>query len=623
MTRTKQLVLVPGALFWFVIHIPFFLCGRHHVCSGLTSYDDATNNNLYDDPHHNHHQQIPTTSQTRHTKTNRRTLVIMDDLVDVLEQMDPKDAAKQVMERIGSNMEHRLVKLFEKATSQQCRATIAEHFGYFVNAIGTERSLPFADITFTNECPSPPRYDYDNPPPPSVHLGIIQNKTYQPIEGIYKKPDEITFCYAIMTHQHPEETIRLIESLYEPGHVFIIHVDAKQISQSTHDILQQYASNNRPYIHVLDHPYRVRVNWGGFSMVNATLQMLRYSFQHNLQYDKFIHLASSNYPIASNAKIRHSMAQYPIDANLLYVVLKPSRPKQASWHYFVECDDAVHRIYRLPPLLNATANVELYTSSQWFTLSREFAYYLAFPPPQSFVQEFMEYAQHVVVADETFFGTVLLHSPYCDKHHNWNGVHLQFDQWENQVALEHRDSKKCIMPDPNHCGRSPTTITMDYVDLLTLSDDLFARKFVHEKHHDHVVGVKDVLDQHRQEQQLLYKDYNNKQRQTNSSSQENTTTSSSSSSGIDVISMPNKVNTTFEGHGVLLVAKATVSSKTPLCMGLGPSGNYAKLVPCFFDIVIPSLATGWETGAVIVEETPLHNRWNLGPCTPDGNLERL
>lgn len=264
-----------------------------------------------------------------------------------------------------------MTSLFEKATSLECRAKIAEHFGYFVNALGIERSLPFLDVTFTNECPSPPAFDFANPQP-GRHLGMIQNKTYLPEDGVYKEPKELKFCYAIMTHQQPSETIRLIEALYEPDHSFIIHVDAKENSEETHATLKEYAVS-RPNIYILDHPQRVRVNWGGFSMVNATLQMLHYSFEHNLEYDKFIHLASTNYPLASNAKIRQIIGKYPLDANLMNIVLKPSRPKQGSWHYFVECDDAVHRIHRLPPLTNATAGVELYTSSQWFTFSREFA----------------------------------------------------------------------------------------------------------------------------------------------------------------------------------------------------------------------------------------------------------
>lgn len=473
--------------------------------------------------------------------------------------------------------------------------------------MGLERSLPFHNVEFTNECSSPPAYDFDNPNP-NVHLGMIQNKTYQPSRddntAIYKQPYELQFVYGIMTHQYADETIRLIEALHEPGHSFVIHVDGKEGSDETHEILTQYAQSNKHYhIHIVDHPHRVRVNWGGFSMVNATLQMLHYTFENHLRFDKWIHLASTNYPIASNAKIRQTIAQYPVDANLLHIVLKPSRPKQASWHYFVECDDAVHRIYRLPPLTNATHGAELYTSSQWFTLSREFAHYLAYPSPQTFVYEFLQYAQHVVVADEAFFGTALLHSPFCDKHHNWNFVHLQFDQWENEVPLEQRDPKKCIMPDPLHCGRSPTTVTMDYVDLLMLSDDLWARKFS-----DQVdAQVKDVLDQHRLQQQRLYEE----------------AAASNPTEKFIRIEMLDKVNMAFEGHGVLIVAKATVNSPMPLCMGLGETSNYVKLVPCFYDGVPETLAKDWETGAVVLEETVPHNRWNMGPCTQDGTLERL
>lgn len=47
------------------------------------------------------------------------------------------------------------------------------------------------------------------------------------------------------------------------------------------------------------------------------------------------------------------------------------------------------------------------------------------------------------------------------------------------------------------------------------------------------------------------------------------------------------------------------------------------MTPCFYDEVVPTLADGWERGAVILEETEWHNRWDLGPCSTDGFLERL
>lgn len=395
---------------------------------------------------------------------------------------DPREAARQVMQRIGTSLEDRLTNIFAKAKTPECRAMIGEHFGYYINAIGKEEALPFADTKFKNECPEPV-LDWENLPD-DVHIGLVQNRTYQPPreEAEYiANPDDLRLCYGILTHDDPDATIRLMEVLYEEGHVFVVHVDGKESSDDTYNTLVEYAAS-RDHVHILGSNRRVRINWGGFSMVNATMQILEYAFavddpkRPHLDFHKFVHLAASSYPLASNHVIRETLASFPLDANFLHVIMKPTRPGAHGWHYFVECDDSLHRIYRLPPLQNATAGVELYTSSQWFMISREFAQYLAQAEPGSFVRDYLEYTKHVVVADETFFGTVLRNTAFCTKHHNRNFLHLQFDRWESDLPAEHRDERKCMMVDPNHCGRSPTTMTVDYADILELSDDLFARK---------------------------------------------------------------------------------------------------------------------------------------------------
>ena len=59
-----------------------------------------------------------------------------------------------------------------------------------------------------------------------------------------------------------------------------------------------------------------------------------------------------------------------------------------AWHFFLECDDAIQRIHRLHPLTamgHHKTGVELITASQMFTLSREFAQYLALAEPESLV----------------------------------------------------------------------------------------------------------------------------------------------------------------------------------------------------------------------------------------------
>lgn len=315
------------------------------------------------------------------------------------------------------------------------------------------------------------------------------------------------------------------------------------------------------------------------------------------EYDVvFVQLISFKY-VAISRRIRNTLADYPKDANFLHIVLKPIIPPPQIWNYFVECDDRLNRIYQLPPLRKQVHGANLYTASQWFIISKEYAHYLANPEAGTFLHEYMDYIKHVVVADEHFFGTVLRNTHFCHKHHNWNFLHLQFDQWENERALKMRDERKCVMPDPNHCGRSPTTMTMDYLDILELSGDLFARKF--DDNAD--TRIKNVIDAMREREEFELTALNiTKPR---------------------AAAFSNPLS--FEGHGALFVAKETIDSDNPLCLGLGEERNKVRLVSCFLENVPNTLAADWETGAVILEETLLHNRWEIGPCSSDGGLKKL
>ena len=420
------------------------------------------------------------------TEHQRLTSVFGKFSVDAPIFGNDKDSADWYLDQLvhSSRLRNRLTDIFAKAKTSECRQKIATHLGYFLGALGREEFMPFARTRFTNECPEPV-YDWDNLPE-GMHLGMIQNRTYQPPrnESVYiGDPNELKILYAVLTHNDPEGTIRLIEALHEEGHVFVVHVDAKEASHETFEKLVAYATT-RDHVSLIPDPFRVRIAWGGFSMVNATLQILKYSFgllqktgepiSQPLDFHKVVHVASTSYPLASNSEIRYRLASFPLDANFLNVIMKPSRPY--LWDYFVECDDSLHRIHHLPVLQSATAGADLFTSSQWWIISREFAEYLALPEPGTFVHQFLDYVEHVVVADETFFGTVLRNTKFCLKHHNRNFLHLQFDRWESDLPKDERDESKCMMKDPNQCGRSPTTMTVDYADILELSDDLFARK---------------------------------------------------------------------------------------------------------------------------------------------------
>lgn len=158
------------------------------------------------------------------------------------------------------------------------------------------------------------------------------------------------------------------------------------------------------------------------------------------------------------------------------------------------------------------------------------------------------------------------------------------------------------MKNPDHCGRSPTTMTVDYLPVLELSGDLFARKFDDEAE----PLVKNYIDKRRQKEEERFIREAELMKANN---------------GTNNATLPLE-EWEFQGEGVLIVAKETVSDDVPLCMGLAKQGNAVQLQPCFKDDVPPTLSPEWEAGAVIIEEIEGLNRWDIGPCSSDGDLKR-
>jgi Core-2/I-Branching enzyme len=119
----------------------------------------------------------------------------------------------------------------------------------------------------------------------------------------------------------------------------------------------------------------------------------------------------------------------------------------------------------------------MHVGSQWFSLPRHAVMWLLENP---LPKQYESYAQHVVVADENYFSTLISNSPYCGDIIRTKNIFLLFDKWENELNGENthtRDLRKCLSPDPEHCGRSPSTLTVQFKQLLEISHALFARKF--------------------------------------------------------------------------------------------------------------------------------------------------
>ena len=302
--------------------------------------------------------------------------------------------------------------------------------------------------------------------------------------------DDIAILYIVLLHGHAKFAIRLINALYEKNHTFVIHVDLK--AQSVFNEMSTFAAT-KENIYMLQNGRQDAV-WGGFSIVNATLAAMNFGMNLGRRFDYMIDISGTSYPIKSNRAIRMQLAEKP-NAVYMDVQDQPNRPSHDLWYHYVECDGNLHRIGRLPLL----RGINMHIGSQWFAIPKHvMTWYLEDPLPKQYIF----YCQHVVVADENYFSTLFKNSPYCGDLVPKNLLFLLFDKYENEkltpeafetasdnIVVEDkliqttahigagRDKSKCLGPDPDHCGRSPTTLVMSYKKLLEVSRALFARKF--------------------------------------------------------------------------------------------------------------------------------------------------
>lgn len=392
------------------------------------------------------------------------------------------------LSKLNTFAEQRLRNLLQDTHTDACRELVAHRFVEVFGRVIREDWLPFETTTFRSECNASSRSSSSS-----------SNETQQGAPPL--SADSIRLCYLILCHEEQEQVIRMINALREESwrHAFVIHVDAK--ANATHRALTEWA-RNESRVFVMD-AGRANVSWGGFGVVRGTLNALSSALNHfSGEFDWIVTLSGYTYPLVSNQKIRDALSTFPRDSQFMEIRPQPNDPSPRAWHQYVECDNKMRRIYRLSP----PQGIKMYMGSQWMLITRDFAQYVvgddsvaqhrieATSNPTSglhpnvssdakleaasslpFAQAYERYAAYTMVADENFFVTVLKNSPFCTKHVNDNFLHVQFDRWENEKATA--AAHKCLQPNPRHCGRSPTTLTLDYLPVLDLGGALFARKF--------------------------------------------------------------------------------------------------------------------------------------------------
>ncbi len=260
-------------------------------------------------------------------------------------------------------------------------------------------------------------------------------------------------AHLILTHaNNPVQLKRLIKSLAHADADFYIHVDLKTDIEA----LLPLANG-----HVFFIQNRIKVYWGAYSIVQATVNSFYEILASRKKYDYVNLLSGQDYPLKSVDFIHNFFATHPdkafMDALLIDTEWREALPRLRKYHfvnYHFSGRYALEKTLNLfAPRRKMPNDLIPVGRSQWFTMTlKHVRYIVEYLQKNPNVQKFFEMTWG---ADEIIFQTILYNSPYREDIVNDS---LRYIDWSEGKA-------------------SPKTFTMKDFHALVDSGKLFARKF--------------------------------------------------------------------------------------------------------------------------------------------------
>ncbi|BDI14878.1 glycosyl transferase [Nostoc cf. commune SO-36] len=292
-------------------------------------------------------------------------------------------------------------------------------------------------------------------------------------------------AYIILAHNYPEQLQRLISKLNGDKVSFFIHIDKKADRTTYHQIFTQF--QKFPNVFFIK---RYNSGWGSFDIVRATLEGINSIVETGLDFDYVINLSGQDYLLKSNAYIKMFLQNNQGKEFLEYFPLPCSKWRGGGlrrieyWHirwndkYFCIPEKQEFKspiasllytffILFLPKKRKFPEGFAIYGGSQFWCLTGECVKWINIFVKQN--PNFIKRFNYTFCADELFFQTVILNSPFKDKVVN---DHMRYLDWADVNAYHPRMLEK-----------------QDF-EKIRQSEKLFARKFDASKNSD----ILDMID---------------------------------------------------------------------------------------------------------------------------------
>lgn len=255
-------------------------------------------------------------------------------------------------------------------------------------------------------------------------------------------------AYLIVAHHRPQSLRQLVDALQGPDGAFFVHIDRKSD-------LNLFAADLQGKVEFIEE--RVAVYWGGWSQVQATLNLIRHALADPRPFTHFVLLSGEDYPLVRTEVLNTYLAEIALEniscvpmpsedaekplSRLLVRHLEGSDRNSGLKASFIKL---INKILKRLPDRNITAILKNYSphaGSNWWVLSREMveaSLRVAETQPK-----FVRLYRYSLCPDEGFFQTVVAANCRSDK----IGRSFTYTDWS--------------VPNP------PATITEKHVELVT------------------------------------------------------------------------------------------------------------------------------------------------------------
>jgi Core-2/I-Branching enzyme len=289
-------------------------------------------------------------------------------------------------------------------------------------------------------------------------------------------------AYLILAHNTPNHLSRLVRALDSPNADFFIHVDRKSDISPFRD---RFSQSNVRFAED-----RVAVYWGEFSIVQASVSLIREALNHLPAPHYLVLLSASDYPLRSSQYIEAFFLENQ-RRQFINMVQMPCEPVgkllERLEQYWLQTPNDAQFVGRVVARLNHLINNQLklikrdyekvfsglvpYAGSQWWALTKDACrHVLEFIDSRSDVVKFF---RNVAFPDESFFHTIIGNSKFATQVRR----NLTFHDWSRSSG------PKPAIIDMDHLNAFMKTPCLITEDPYGRGELLFARKFPDDSSH--------------------------------------------------------------------------------------------------------------------------------------------